>query len=75
MIKNKDKWKILSCLLLLIYLIMGIVFSLLRIKYMNFDDPKMTNFAKIKSSFLILSPNLLLFFYLVWRTYNNNKNK
>jgi|GEM_PF-5677831 len=74
-ITDNKKWMALALILLLFYAFMCFLWATIRIKYPDIDGSNITALEKIRSSFIGLSPNLLLFSWFVFRIYRQNKNK
>lgn len=69
-IRNQDKWKVLAIMLFTLYIVMSslhFVFQVLQCPDGEANDR--TSLEMLRSSFLILSPNLLVFAYFTWKIY------
>ena len=66
-----NKAKKLSIILFVIYIICSIVYSIIRVKFIDGDE--ISQFKIFRSSFIQLAPTLLFFAYIVWKTNNNTK--
>ena len=61
-----NKAKKLSIVLFVIYIICSIVYSIIRVKFIDGDE--ISQFKIFRSSFVQLAPSLLFCAYMVWKT-------